>query len=111
MTLVLKFAGAEQRFRPADGDVNLGRAPDNQIVIPIASVSRKHARIVWHADGAPYLVNLSSNGSSVRFRISGMETPCASEVRLEGTGDIAFCASFALAGSPNELVYFRLVSA
>lgn len=108
--LILKFGGTEQRFHPSDGEVSLGRGLDNRVVVPVPSVSRKHARIVWGDDGLPYLSNLSANGSSVRFRPTGREVACTGEVCLEGSGDIALSGTFAAVSSQSELVFFRLAA-
>ncbi len=107
--LVVKFGGAEQRFRPSDGEVQFGRGSDNQVIVPLGYVSRKHAKIVWR-DDAPYLVNLSQNGTCVRLRDSGKEIACSSEMRLEGSGDIVLCGAFSMVTSPAEIVTYRLKS-
>jgi hypothetical protein len=106
--LVVKFGGVEQRFRPLDGDVHLGRGNDNQVIVPLTYVSRKHAKIVWRDFKVPYLVNLSQNGTCVRFRDSGKEIACTTELRLETSGDIVLCGAFSVATSPAEFVSYRL---
>lgn len=108
--VIVKFGGVEQRFRPSDGDVQLGRGKDNQVIVPLSYVSRKHAKIVWREDAVPYLVNLSQNGTCVRLRESGKEIVCSDEMRLEGSGDIVLCSSFSIATSPAEIVTYRLNS-
>ncbi len=106
--LIMKFGGVEQRFRPMDGDVNIGRGNDNQVIVPLGYVSRKHAKIVWRDGPAIDLVNLSQNGTSVRLRESGKEFTCGSEMRLEGSGDIALCGAFSMVTSPTEIVTYRI---
>lgn len=108
--VVVKFGGIEQRFRPPDGDVLLGRGNDNHVIVPLNYVSRKHAKIVWRDDAVPYLVNLSQNGTCVRLRNSGQEVVCRSEMRLEGSGDIVLCGAFSVATSPAEIVSYRIKS-
>jgi len=109
-SVVVKFGGVEQRFGPSDGEVQIGRGNDNQVIVPLRYVSRKHAKIVWRKDAVPYLVNLSENGTCVRLRNSGKEIVCRSEMRLEGSGDIVLCGSFSVATSPAEIVTYRLNS-
>ena len=70
--LVLTYAGKTLRFTPADGEIALGRAFDNHISVPVAHVSRKHAKIVWEAQ-APVLINLSQNGCCVQFDSAGVK--------------------------------------
>jgi hypothetical protein len=54
--------GAHHRL---GASTNIGRTPDNQIVVPIKEVSRRHARIVL-TDGAYVLKDLGSpNGTFV----------------------------------------------
>src|SRR4051794_12818107 len=49
-------------FELADGELTIGRDTDRQIVLPSASVSRRHAKIVI-ADGRPCIIDEgSSNG-------------------------------------------------
>jgi hypothetical protein len=101
------FSGLEQRFQPSDGEVQLGRGRDNQVIVPLRYVSRKHAKIVWRQN-LPYLVNLSQNGVCVRLKDSAKETVCHSEMRMEGSGEIVLCASFSVATSAAEIIGYRL---
>ncbi|MEW5863688.1 MAG: FHA domain-containing protein [Pseudomonadota bacterium] len=107
--LVLSFKGAEYRFRATDGDIELGRGPDNHVIVPLPYVSRKHARIVWREHGLPCLINLSRNGTRVRFG-SGKEATCEGELPLEDSGVIVLCGTFGVVTGPDELVTFRLTA-
>jgi pSer/pThr/pTyr-binding forkhead associated (FHA) protein len=74
-------------------EVSLGRSEDNDIVIPHASISRAHARLV-RRDGAYEVVDLNStNGSYVNNQpVDGsMMVSSGSEVRF---GDIRFDLNF-----------------
>jgi FHA domain-containing protein/integrin beta-like protein len=74
-------------------EVSLGRSEDNDIVIPHASISRAHARLV-RRDGAYELVDLNStNGSYVNNQpVHGSAmVSSGSEVRF---GDIRFDLNF-----------------
>src|SRR5713101_1027218 len=74
-------------------EVSLGRSEDNDIVIPHASISRAHARLV-RRDGAYEVVDLNStNGSYVNNQpVHGsMMVSSGSEVRF---GDIRFDLNF-----------------
>ena len=110
MSIVLKFAGVEQRFDPSVGIVALGRGHDNQVIVPLKYVSRKHAKIIWPDKATPHLVNLSPNGCSVRPKGSNKETTVTDQAPLDASGDIALCATFGQLSSPDEIVTFRLVA-
>ena len=74
-------------------EISLGRSEDNDIVIPHASISRAHARLV-RRDGGYELVDLNStNGSYVNNQpVHGsVMVPSGSEVRF---GDIRFDLNF-----------------
>jgi pSer/pThr/pTyr-binding forkhead associated (FHA) protein len=74
-------------------EVSLGRGEDNDVVIPHASISRAHARLM-RRDGAYELMDLNStNGSYVNDQpVQGtVRVPSGSEVRL---GDIKFVLRF-----------------
>jgi hypothetical protein len=74
-------------------EISLGRGEDNDVVIPHASVSRAHARLL-RRDGSFQLTDLSStNGCFVNNRpVSGsVVVASGSEVRL---GDVRFLLQF-----------------
>ncbi|MSP97666.1 MAG: FHA domain-containing protein [Betaproteobacteria bacterium] len=104
--IVLTFAGVEYCFGPSDGEIVMGRSKDIQITVPSAQVSRKHAKIVFESEGAVYLVNMSQNGSCVRFASTGQEHSCMEKIRLEGSGEIALCAGFSQISSQAEVISF-----
>lgn len=104
--LVLRYGDAERRFSSADGEVTLGRALENHINIPVPHVSRRHAKIVWE-DDVPVLVNLSQNGSCVRFD-GGRLQPCESRIALHGSGGIALAGKFGESPSDADVVWFRI---
>ena len=105
--LTLRYSGADRRFAPADGEIFMGRGKDVHITIPEIHVSRKHAKIVWE-DGAAVLVNLSQNGTCVRFAGTGREQTCMTKLPLEGSGEIALCSRFGQVASPGEIISFSL---
>lgn len=109
VSLLLKFAGAERSFSPADGEVIIGRGKDVQVVIPDLHVSRHHAKITWE-DGRAYLVNLSQNGSCVRSAAAGSEQSCTNKILLADSGEIALCSKFDQVASPNQIISFSLVA-
>ncbi len=74
-------------------EISLGRGEDNDVVVPHASVSRAHARLL-RRNGAFELTDLNStNGSFVNNQpVSGsVVVPNGSEVRL---GDVRFLLHF-----------------
>lgn len=106
--IVFGFGGTEHRFSAEDGEINLGRGTDNDVIVPLPYVSRKHAKIVWR-DDAPYLVNLSRNGSCVRAGPNAGEVACPAEMKLEGSGQLMLGASFRAAASPAEIVTYEVL--
>ena len=105
--LVLRYGQAERRFSPADGEVTLGRALENHINVPVAHVSRRHAKIVWEGN-VPVLVNLSQNGSCVRFEGTGNQESCETRTELRGSGSIALAGQFGESASGADVVWFKL---
>jgi class 3 adenylate cyclase len=93
-TLTLRYLDLEHEFSADEMPVHLGRAREAEFPVSDPRVSRLHARIEWHGQGF-VLVDLSSNGTCVRF--AGAET----EVRLRrddcvlhAGGEIALAADF-----------------
>ena len=82
---VLMADGVATHSLPASGRVTIGRAPDNQIVIDDASVSRHHAIIDM---GPPVFIEdlASANGTRVRPREASTETIELVEIKL-GVGE------------------------
>ena len=106
-SLTLRYSGADRRFAPADGEIFMGRGMDVHVTIPEIHVSRKHAKIVWE-DGCAVLVNLSQNGTCVRFASTGHEQTCMTKLALEGSGEIALCSRFGQVVSPKEIISYSL---
>ncbi len=107
--MTLQFQGTEKRFSPADGEIFIGRGKDVHVTVPEIHVSRKHAKIVWE-DSGPVLVNLSQNGTCVRFADSGREQTCMTRTELHGGGDIALCSRFSQVASQGEIIHFSLAA-
>ncbi|MFM9983480.1 MAG: FHA domain-containing protein [Burkholderiales bacterium] len=106
-SLTLRYSDADRRFAPADGEIFMGRGMDVHVTIPEIHVSRKHAKIVWE-DGGAVLVNLSQNGTCVRFASTGHEQTCMTKLALEGSGEIALCSRFGQVVSPKEIISYSL---
>lgn len=106
-SLTLRYSDADRRFVPADGEIFMGRGMDVHVTIPEIHVSRKHAKIVWE-DGGAVLVNLSQNGTCVRFASTGHEQTCMTKLALEGSGEIALCSRFGQVVSPKEIISYSL---
>jgi hypothetical protein len=105
--IVLRYGNSERRFTSADGEITLGRAVENHINVPAVHVSRRHAKIVWEGK-VPVLVNLSQNGSCVRFDETGRQQPCESPVPLHGSGAIALAERFGQFSSSLDVVQFKI---
>ncbi|GAB3774191.1 hypothetical protein GCM10028796_48070 [Ramlibacter monticola] len=74
--------------------VHLGRAREAEFLVPDPRVSRLHARIDWH-NQAFVLVDLSSNGTCVRFQGASTELRLRrDECVLHGSGEIALGPEF-----------------
>jgi class 3 adenylate cyclase len=94
-TLVLRYLDLAHEFGSDEMPVHLGRAREAEFPVADPRVSRLHARIEWRGHGFA-LVDLSSNGTCVRF------TGAPTEVRLRrddcvlhASGEIALAADFA----------------
>jgi len=103
--LVLRYGETEKRFTAADAEVTLGRALDNHIALTAAHVSRKHAKIVWEGP-VPYVVNLSQNGTCVKYEGAMRSHMVVDKVRLLGNGQIALAPHFGLSDSNEDVVSF-----
>ena len=103
--LVLSYGGTEKRYTPADAEVTLGRALDNHIALTAAHVSRKHAKIVWQGS-VPYVVNLSQNGTCVKYEGAMRSHQVVDKVRLLGKGQIALAPHFGLSTENEDVVSF-----
>jgi hypothetical protein len=107
--LALTYAGRTLRFMRADGEIALGRAFENQIHVPVRHVSRRHAKIVWQANG-PVLVNLSANGCRVQFDDGGNPQLCSESMALHGRGAIVLASVSGQSPSGEDMVKFSVGS-
>ncbi len=105
--IILQFKDGERRFSSADGEIIIGRALESHINVPVAHVSRLHAKIVWEGD-VPVLTNLSQNGTCVRFGEGGPPQVCDTPVRLHGSGAIALADHFGQSSTGADIIRFRI---
>lgn len=106
----LTHSGSTQRFTRKDGEIHIGRSQENHIRVDVGYVSRKHAKIVWEADG-PVLVNLSAAGCCVKFDATGgRPEPCAERLPLHGSGAFALASLFGQSPSGLDVVKFAIAS-
>jgi hypothetical protein len=103
--LTLRYGESEKRFTTADAEITLGRALDNHIALTAAHVSRKHAKIVWEGP-VPYVVNLSQNGTCVKYEGAMRSHMVVDKVRLLGKGQIALAPHFGLSDTNEDVVSF-----
>lgn len=98
---ILRGPNQGQRV-PLDGDkFVLGRSPECQLVIPITSVSRQHARIV-HVKDRYYIEDLKSrNGTFVNNQRIAARTPLAAADRVRICD---WVAAFTEAAAPTAAV-------
>jgi len=106
-TLVLQYCGTAKRFSPKDGEVSIGRSRENQVRVPEDHVSRSHAKIIWEGE-TPWLVNLSQNGTCIRFDASGQEQLCGDRTPLEGGGAFALADTFGQSSTGADVVKFSI---
>jgi len=106
----LTHSGSTHRFTRNDGDIHIGRSHENHIRVEVGYVSRKHAKIVWEAEG-PVLVNLSAAGCCVKFDATGgRPEPCAERLPLYGSGAFALASLFGQSPSGLDTVKFTVAS-
>lgn len=78
-----ELAGQERRFPLASGEVWIGSARANDVVLPLRGVSRRHARLFVDADGAKLEDLDSKNGVAVNGTLVG-------QARLKAGDEIRF---------------------
>ena len=93
-TLVLRYLDLAHEFGSDEMPVHLGRAREAEFPVADPRVSRLHARIEWRASGF-VLVDLSSNGTCVRFNGAPTEVRLRrDECVLHAGGEIGLAADF-----------------
>ena len=75
-----------------------------------SKISRRHAKIVWQANG-PVLVNLSANGCRVRFDDDGGNAQlCSESMALHGKGVIVLASVSGQSPTGDDTVKFSVGS-
>ena len=93
-TLTLRYLDLAHEFDSDEMPVHLGRAREAEFPVPDPRVSRLHARIEWRGQGFA-LVDLSSNGTCVRFVGASTEVRLRrDDCVLHASGEIALAADF-----------------
>ena len=93
-TLTLRYLDLAHEFGSDEMPVHLGRAREAEFPVPDPRVSRLHARIEWRGHGFA-LVDLSSNGTCVRFEGATTEVRLRrDDCVLHASGEIALAADF-----------------
>jgi DNA-binding NtrC family response regulator len=78
-----ELGGQERRVPLATGEVSIGSAPVNDLVLPLRGVSRHHARLLVDADGADLEDLGSKNGVAVNGRlVQKARLKAGDEIRL-----------------------------
>jgi adenylate cyclase len=94
-SLQLHYLDLSREFRPEQFPVHLGRGTEAEFTVAEPRVSRLHARIDWDEEGGFILVDLSSNGTCVRFQGAPTElTLRRNECVLHDSGEIALGPDF-----------------
>lgn len=97
--VVVRSRDVINEFAIRDEALTIGRAPDNNIVLQLPSVSRHHGRVERHSDGYILRDLQSENGTWVdRCRISEAKLRHGDGFRI-GAAELTFKQSF----SPEEL--------
>lgn len=91
----------DRRLRLHAGENLIGRAPDAEIWLDVANISRRHAAIVV-ADGSAEIQDLGSkNGTRANDRLLTGPTPIGDGDRI-GVGDVTLTYRRAPGGPPTE---------
>ncbi|MCC2635127.1 MAG: adenylate/guanylate cyclase protein [Ramlibacter sp.] len=93
-SIILRHLDLVHEFGSDEMPVHLGRAREAEFPVPDPRVSRLHARIEWRGNGFT-LVDLSSNGTCVRFAGAPTEVRLRrDDCVLHSSGEIALAADF-----------------
>ena len=93
-TLILRYLDLANEFGSDEMPVHLGRAREAEFTVADPRVSRLHARIEWRGHSF-VLVDLSSNGTCVRFDGAPTEVRLRrDDCVLHARGEIALAADF-----------------
>ena len=95
----LHLSGRRQRLHT--GENVIGRAPDAEVFLDVASVSRRHAAIVVDGDGAHLRDLGSKNGTRARDRAVEGSVPLDNGDEI-GVGTITLVYRRAAGGLPTE---------
>ena len=93
--LRLMWGGSHLVFASLQMPVVLGRSPQAAFCVDDSRVSRSHARVDWHS-GSFQLLDLSYNGTYVRFNDGEIVSLRRGSCTLHGSGSIG------LGGSPSD---------
>ena len=85
-TLTCTRGGALGQVFPVGAQTTLGRAADNEVAVPMASLSRRHARVILEGNSWIVVDLASSNGTRVNGRAISGPTPLRDGDRV-GLGD------------------------
>ena len=102
--ITLHYGGRSFCFPEGAAQVTLGRGEDNDIVVGFPRASRLHGRIEARTSGFA-LVDLSTNGTYVRFEGGEEQLLRREEIPLRGSGLIGCGQS--TAGAAAEVLEFR----
>ncbi len=95
--LRLMWADQHRVFASAQMPVVMGRSPQASFCVDDSRVSRSHARVDWHG-GSFQLIDLSFNGTYVRFNDGEIVSLRRGSCTLHGSGSIG------LGGSPADML-------
>lgn len=107
-----ELAGRERRFPLPSGEVWIGSARANDVVLPLRGVSRRHARLFVDAEGARLEDLDSKNGVAVNgTQVGQARLEAGDEIRF-GPAQLRFeevdAEDVELAGDPTEALAFLL---
>ncbi|MCC2675605.1 MAG: adenylate/guanylate cyclase protein [Ramlibacter sp.] len=101
--LTLRYLELAHEFNANEMPVHLGRAREAEFSVPDPRVSRLHARIEWRGQGF-VLVDLSSNGTCVRFAGAPTEVRLRrDDCVLHAGGEIGLAADFSDFTTPTVM--------
>ena len=85
MRYILRYEseGRREEFPISAPEINIGRGPDNQIILTDYGISRRHCRIVWDGENCRVIDLGSRNGTKVNSeRITDVELQSGDEITL-----------------------------
>ncbi len=86
--LVIIHDGKKHEITSSAGQITIGRAKENDIVVNKPYVSRKHVRIE-SVDGEFVIINTGTNGTYIRSQKTQSEVHCVKQTMIQGDSEFS----------------------